>query len=150
MVSLDRKRLAQVTGSPAPSCGGLRESFRWETQPLGHVPSGRMAEYCVDYPSGLFQHYPSVHVTAYENDERVPLKGIVNYTEKLKEAVAEHTKGAGEGRRLPTGTLADRTALSTACFMCRPNHPPGMQDICLMPTPQSPGSYSCRASLGTM
>lgn len=31
----------------------------------------------------------------------MPLKGIVNYTEKLKEAVAEHTKGAGEGRRLP-------------------------------------------------
>lgn len=88
---------------------------------------GRMVEYC-DYPSALFQHYPSVHITAYENDERVPLKGILNYAEKLKEAVAEHTKGAGEGRRHLTGTLADRTALSTACFICRPNHPPGMQN----------------------
>ncbi|KAM5292074.1 prolyl endopeptidase-like isoform 3-T3 [Ctenodactylus gundi] len=47
------------------------------------------------------QHYPSIHITAYENDERVPLKGIVNYTEKLKEAVMEHTKAAGEGQQTP-------------------------------------------------
>lgn len=51
------------------------------------------------------QHYPSVHITAYENDERVPLKGIVNYTEKLKEAVAEHSKGAGEGYQPPNIVL---------------------------------------------
>lgn len=106
-----------------------------------------MVEYC-DCPSGLFQHYPSVHITAYENDERVPLKGILNYTERLKEAVAEHAKGAGEGRRRPTGTLADRTALSTACYMCRPNHPPAMQDHLSYATPQSPRSYKCHASLG--
>uniref|UniRef100_A0A8C0A631 Prolyl endopeptidase n=1 Tax=Bos mutus grunniens TaxID=30521 RepID=A0A8C0A631_BOSMU len=47
------------------------------------------------------QHYPSIHITAYENDERVPLKGIVNYTEKLKEAIAEHTKDSGEGYQVP-------------------------------------------------
>lgn len=47
------------------------------------------------------QHYPSIHITAYENDERVPLKGIVNYTEKLKEAIAEHAKDSGEGYQVP-------------------------------------------------
>uniref|UniRef100_A0AC11B3L3 Prolyl endopeptidase like n=1 Tax=Ovis aries TaxID=9940 RepID=A0AC11B3L3_SHEEP len=47
------------------------------------------------------QHYPSIHITAYENDERVPLKGIVSYTEKLKEAVAEHAKDSGEGYQVP-------------------------------------------------
>lgn len=31
----------------------------------------------------------------------MPLKGIVNYTEKLKEAIAEHTKEAGEGYQPP-------------------------------------------------
>lgn len=55
----------------------------------------------VNYECVLFQHYPSIHITAYEHDERVPLKGIVNYTEKLKEAIAEHAKEAGEGRRPP-------------------------------------------------
>lgn len=49
----------------------------------------------------FLQHYPAIHITAYENDERVPLKGIVNYTEKLKEAIAEHAKNTGEGRRPP-------------------------------------------------
>lgn len=44
----------------------------------------------------------------------MPLKGIVNYTEKLKEAIAEYTKGAGEGRRL-LSQLA-------ACSTYRPNH----------------------------
>lgn len=74
------------------------------------------------------QHYPSVHITAYENDERVPLKGIVNYTEKLKEAVAEHTKGAGEGRRLPYQP--------TACSMDRPNplHNAGPTVLCRLPS----------------
>uniref|UniRef100_A0A8C2NS73 Prolyl endopeptidase n=2 Tax=Capra hircus TaxID=9925 RepID=A0A8C2NS73_CAPHI len=47
------------------------------------------------------QHYPSIHITAYENDERVPLKGIVSYTEKLKEAIAEHAKDSGEGYQVP-------------------------------------------------
>uniref|UniRef100_A0A2K6KNK8 Prolyl endopeptidase n=1 Tax=Rhinopithecus bieti TaxID=61621 RepID=A0A2K6KNK8_RHIBE len=47
------------------------------------------------------QHYPSVHITAYENDERVPLKGIVSYTEKLKEAISEHAKDTGEGYQAP-------------------------------------------------
>uniref|UniRef100_A0AAA9SXN4 Prolyl endopeptidase n=1 Tax=Bos taurus TaxID=9913 RepID=A0AAA9SXN4_BOVIN len=47
------------------------------------------------------QHYPSIHITAYENDERVPLKGIINYTEKLKEAIAEHAKDSGEGYQVP-------------------------------------------------
>ncbi|PNI48002.1 PREPL isoform 13, partial [Pan troglodytes] len=47
------------------------------------------------------QHYPSIHITAYENDERVPLKGIVSYTEKLKETIAEHAKDTGEGYQTP-------------------------------------------------
>ncbi|XP_060042952.1 prolyl endopeptidase-like isoform X2 [Erinaceus europaeus] len=51
------------------------------------------------------QAYPSVHITAYENDERVPLRGITCYTEKLREAVAEHARGAGEGYQPPTIVL---------------------------------------------
>lgn len=99
MVSLDRKRLSQVTGSRHPTEAwrtGSDENVLALGTLLSREDGGVTWLHFV-----LSQHYPSVHITAYENDERVPLKGIVNYTEKLKEAVAEHSKGAGEGRRLP-------------------------------------------------
>lgn len=80
------------------------------------------------------QHYPSVHITAYENDERVPLKGIVNYTEKLKEAVTEHAKDSGEGRGTPQSrnvakqTITFSKPLGGMHFMYRPNLQPMIWD----------------------
>lgn len=40
--------------------------------------------------AALDQRYPSVMLTAYGADARVPLPGVLRYTEKLKEAVRTH------------------------------------------------------------
>lgn len=36
------------------------------------------------------QCYPSVFITAYENDQRVPLTGILQYVQKLRKATLDH------------------------------------------------------------
>ncbi|KAL2306038.1 hypothetical protein Nmel_003939 [Mimus melanotis] len=36
------------------------------------------------------QCYPSVFITAYENDERIPLTGILQYVQKLRKAALDH------------------------------------------------------------
>lgn len=36
------------------------------------------------------QCYPSVFITAYENDQRVPLTGILRYVQKLRKATLDH------------------------------------------------------------
>lgn len=41
-----------------------------------------------------------MHITAYENDKRIPLKGVLAYTEKLRAAVAQHAEEAEDGGRL--------------------------------------------------
>lgn len=78
----------------------LEELEEWGNPSSDEKHKNYIKRYC-PYQNIKPQHYPSIHITAYENDERVPLKGIVNYTEKLKEAVTEHAKGAGEGYQAP-------------------------------------------------
>ncbi|XP_017667146.1 PREDICTED: prolyl endopeptidase-like isoform X2 [Lepidothrix coronata] len=36
------------------------------------------------------QHYPSVFITAYENDQRIPLTGVLRYVQKLRKAALDH------------------------------------------------------------
>lgn len=78
----------------------LEELEEWGNPSSDEKHKNYIKRYC-PYQNIKPQHYPSVHITAYENDERVPLKGIVSYTEKLKEAISEHAKDTGEGRRPP-------------------------------------------------
>ncbi|KAF6321609.1 prolyl endopeptidase like [Rhinolophus ferrumequinum] len=78
----------------------LEELEEWGNPSSDEKHKNYIKRYC-PYQNIKPQHYPAIHITAYENDERVPLKGIVNYTEKLKEAVMEHAKGAGEGYQAP-------------------------------------------------
>ncbi|XP_048208960.1 prolyl endopeptidase-like isoform X1 [Perognathus longimembris pacificus] len=78
----------------------LEEIEEWGNPSSDEKHKNYIKRYC-PYQNIKAQHYPSIHITAYENDERVPLKGIVNYTEKLKEAVMEHAKDTGEGFQTP-------------------------------------------------
>uniref|UniRef100_A0A2I3HJ45 Prolyl endopeptidase n=1 Tax=Nomascus leucogenys TaxID=61853 RepID=A0A2I3HJ45_NOMLE len=78
----------------------LEELEEWGNPSSDEKQKNYIKCYC-PYQNIKPQHYPSIHITAYENDERVPLKGIVSYTEKLKEAVAEHAKDTGEGYQAP-------------------------------------------------
>uniref|UniRef100_A0A2R9C280 Prolyl endopeptidase n=1 Tax=Pan paniscus TaxID=9597 RepID=A0A2R9C280_PANPA len=78
----------------------LEELEEWGNPSSDEKHKNYIKRYC-PYQNIKPQHYPSIHITAYENDERVPLKGIVSYTEKLKETIAEHAKDTGEGYQTP-------------------------------------------------
>lgn len=39
----------------------------------------------------MLQLYPSMLITAYSEDSRVPLAGVLKYVEKLKKAIQTHT-----------------------------------------------------------
>lgn len=41
--------------------------------------------------SFVLQLYPSMLITAYSEDSRVPLAGVLKYVEKLKKAIQTHT-----------------------------------------------------------
>ncbi|XP_044775065.1 prolyl endopeptidase-like isoform X3 [Neomonachus schauinslandi] len=82
----------------------LEELEEWGNPSSDEKHKSYIKRYC-PYQNIKPQHYPSIHITAYENDERVPLKGIVNYTEKLKEAIMEHAKDTGEGYQAPNVVL---------------------------------------------
>ncbi|KAF2988247.1 hypothetical protein EK904_001901, partial [Melospiza melodia maxima] len=48
------------------------------------------------------QCYPSVFITAYENDERVPLTGILQYVQKLRKAALGHaSRTSKKGNWIP-------------------------------------------------
>ncbi|KAM7027182.1 prolyl endopeptidase-like isoform 1-T1 [Passerculus sandwichensis] len=48
------------------------------------------------------QCYPSVFITAYENDERVPLTGILQYVQKLRKAALDHaSRTSKKGNWIP-------------------------------------------------
>ncbi|KAK2506320.1 LOW QUALITY PROTEIN: hypothetical protein MC885_020844 [Smutsia gigantea] len=78
----------------------LEELEEWGNPSSDEKHKNYIKRYC-PYQNIKPQHYPSIHITAYENDERVPLKGIINYTEKLKEAITEHAKDTSEGALSP-------------------------------------------------
>ncbi|NXU58471.1 PPCEL protein, partial [Turnix velox] len=57
--------------------------------------------YC-PYQNIKTQYYPSVFITAYENDQRVPLIGILRYAQKLRKAVLDHaSKASKKGNQIP-------------------------------------------------
>ncbi|XP_054676726.1 prolyl endopeptidase-like isoform X5 [Grus americana] len=45
--------------------------------------------YC-PYQNIKSQCYPSVFITAYENDQRIPLAGVLRYVQKLRKAALDH------------------------------------------------------------
>ncbi|XP_071433395.1 prolyl endopeptidase-like isoform X3 [Pithys albifrons albifrons] len=57
------------------------------------------------------QCYPSVFITAYENDQRIPLTGVLRYVQKLREAALEHAGRTREkGNRIPNIILDVQTS----------------------------------------
>ncbi|XP_075605216.1 prolyl endopeptidase-like isoform X1 [Balearica regulorum gibbericeps] len=47
--------------------------------------------YC-PYQNIKSQCYPSVFITAYENDQRIPLTGVLRYVQKLRKAALDHAR----------------------------------------------------------
>ncbi|XP_030604695.1 prolyl endopeptidase-like [Archocentrus centrarchus] len=51
------------------------------------------------------QHYPSMLLTAYSGDTRVPLAGVLKYTEQLKKAIHTHFIGKPKSERKPAPNI---------------------------------------------
>ncbi|XP_010114250.1 PREDICTED: prolyl endopeptidase-like [Chlamydotis macqueenii] len=55
------------------------------------------------------QCYPSVFITAYENDQRIPLTGVLRYVQKLRKAALDHASGTNKGNWIPNIILDIQT-----------------------------------------
>ncbi|NXO34963.1 PPCEL protein, partial [Locustella ochotensis] len=61
------------------------------------------------------QCYPSVFITAYENDERIPLTGILQYVQKLRKAALDHaSRTSKKGNWIPN-IILDVQASGSHC-----------------------------------
>ncbi|XP_044519222.1 prolyl endopeptidase-like [Gracilinanus agilis] len=49
------------------------------------------------------QTYPSVIITAYENDQRIPVEGILKYIQRLRKVITDqrHNRDTAQGRKMP-------------------------------------------------
>ncbi|XP_075352387.1 prolyl endopeptidase-like isoform X4 [Mycteria americana] len=57
--------------------------------------------YC-PYQNIKTQCYPSVFITAYENDQRIPLTGVLRYVQKLRKAALDHaSRTSKKGNWIP-------------------------------------------------
>ncbi|XP_041332928.1 prolyl endopeptidase-like isoform X3 [Pyrgilauda ruficollis] len=63
----------------------------------------------------VLQCYPSVFITAYENDERVPLTGILQYVQKLRKAALDHASRASKKGNWIPNIILDVQANGSHC-----------------------------------
>ncbi|NXO19723.1 PPCEL protein, partial [Cisticola juncidis] len=61
------------------------------------------------------QCYPSVFITAYENDERTPLTGILQYVQKLRKAALDHASRTSEKGNWIPNIILDVQASGRHC-----------------------------------
>ncbi|XP_027759380.1 prolyl endopeptidase-like [Empidonax traillii] len=61
------------------------------------------------------QCYPSVFITAYENDQRIPLTGVLQYVQKLRKAALDHaSRTSKKGNWIPN-IILDVQASGSHC-----------------------------------
>ncbi|KAM4681376.1 prolyl endopeptidase-like isoform 4-T4 [Amazona ochrocephala] len=61
------------------------------------------------------QCYPSVFITAYENDQRVPLTGVLRYVQKLRKAALDHASRTSEKGNWVPNIILDMRASGSHC-----------------------------------
>ncbi|XP_017600342.1 PREDICTED: prolyl endopeptidase-like isoform X1 [Corvus brachyrhynchos] len=67
----------------------IEEQEEWGNPLEDEICMKYIKSYC-PYQNIKPQCYPSVFITAYENDERTPLTGILQYVQKLRKAALDH------------------------------------------------------------
>ncbi|XP_072265872.1 prolyl endopeptidase-like [Pyxicephalus adspersus] len=72
----------------------LEEEEEWGSPACNQEHYRSIKSYC-PYQNIRPQIYPSVLITAYENDQRIPLKGLVRYIEKLRTAAKQYLQTSG-------------------------------------------------------
>lgn len=82
----------------------IEERGEWGDPLMSSEHRDNIASYCPCH-NIIPQLYPSMLITAYSEDRRVPLSGVLNYVERLKKAVHMYTAGAGANTRVPSVLL---------------------------------------------
>ncbi|XP_015277491.1 PREDICTED: prolyl endopeptidase-like [Gekko japonicus] len=81
----------------------IEEQEEWGNPLLDETCKAYIKSYC-PYQNIRPQHYPSLFITVSENDQRIPLEGVLRYICKLRRAVRDHVqaKSADEkGLQMP-------------------------------------------------
>ncbi|NXO51541.1 PPCEL protein, partial [Aramus guarauna] len=61
------------------------------------------------------QRYPSVFITAYENDQRIPLIGVLRYVQKLRKAALDHASRTNKKGNCISNIILDIQANGSHC-----------------------------------
>ncbi|XP_062980049.1 prolyl endopeptidase-like isoform X2 [Elgaria multicarinata webbii] len=82
----------------------IEEQEEWGNPLVDETCKEYIKSYC-PYQNIKPQNYPSVFITVSENDQRVPLAGLLRYICKLRKAVQDHAQANStdeKGRQTPT------------------------------------------------
>ncbi|XP_075605226.1 prolyl endopeptidase-like isoform X8 [Balearica regulorum gibbericeps] len=71
--------------------------------------------YC-PYQNIKSQCYPSVFITAYENDQRIPLTGVLRYVQKLRKAALDHARRTNKKGNCIPNIILDIQANGSHCI----------------------------------
>ncbi|XP_074674144.1 prolyl endopeptidase-like isoform X1 [Strix aluco] len=79
----------------------IEEQEEWGN-PLADEKSMKYIKSYCPYQNIKTQCYPSVFITAYENDQRIPLTGVLRYIQKLRKAALDHaSRTSKKGNWIP-------------------------------------------------
>ncbi|XP_066849893.1 prolyl endopeptidase-like isoform X8 [Anser cygnoides] len=68
----------------------IEEQEEWGNPLVDEKCMKYIKSYCPYHNIKPQQYYPSVFITAYENDQRIPLTGVLRYVQKLRKAALDH------------------------------------------------------------
>ncbi|XP_069090104.1 prolyl endopeptidase-like isoform X2 [Pleurodeles waltl] len=77
----------------------LEEQEEWGNPLSSEKYMEYIKSYC-PYQNIKLQNYPSVLITVNENDQRIPLRGLLRYVVRLRKAVADYFASSNEGPRI--------------------------------------------------
>ncbi|NXY89319.1 PPCEL protein, partial [Alcedo cyanopectus] len=92
----------------------IEEQEEWGNPLAGEKYMEYIKSYC-PYQNIKPQCYPSVFITAYENDQRVPLLGILQYVQKLRQAALDHASRTSEKGNWIPHIILDIQAKGSHC-----------------------------------
>ncbi|KAM9273000.1 prolyl endopeptidase-like isoform 2-T2 [Cariama cristata] len=79
----------------------IEEQEEWGNPLADEKCAKYIRSYC-PYENIKPQCYPSVFITAYENDQRIPLTGVLQYVQKLRKAAVDHaSRTSKKGNWIP-------------------------------------------------
>ncbi|KFW01097.1 Prolyl endopeptidase-like, partial [Eurypyga helias] len=92
----------------------IEEQEEWGN-PLADENSMKYIKSYCPYQNIKTQCYPSVFITAYENDQRIPLTGVLRYVQKLRKAALDHASRTSEKGNWIPKIILDIQATGSHC-----------------------------------